>query len=200
MPPPFSAIVLAAGRSSRMGSDKALLEKDGVRMWERQRDVLAAAGAAEVFLSARPEQRWTQGAGGFAGVVHDTMPDCGPMVGITAGLERANRPWLAVLAVDLPGMNAGWFGDLLALSEPGIGAIGCRDGFFEPLAAVYPREVKWLAWEALARGEYALQRIARTAVAQGLLRVREIKAEEMAWFANWNEPGDVGISDSSAQV
>jgi molybdopterin-guanine dinucleotide biosynthesis protein A len=193
----YSAIVLAAGRSSRMGRDKALLEVEGVPLWRRQRDVLVAAGAAEVFLSARPEQAWTRHATGFAGVVHDALPDCGPLVGATAGLERATHPWLAVLAIDLPAMAPDWFRALQADCGPGVGVIGHRDGLFEPLAAIYPREFKWLAWEALARGDYAFQPLATQAVNQGLLRVREIRPEEVGWFVNWNEPVDLG-PDSAA--
>jgi len=195
--PIYSAIVLAAGRSTRMGRDKALLEIEGVPLWQRQRDVLVAAGFAEVFLSARPEQSWTRRATGFAGVVHDAMPECGPLVGATAGLERANHPWLAVLAIDLPAMVPGWFRALRADCAPGVGVIGCRDGFFEPLAAIYPREFKWLAWEALARGEYAFQRLAAHAVNQGLLRVREIRPEEAGWFANWNAPAAPGTDPAA---
>jgi len=187
----FDSIVLAAGRSTRMGRDKALLEIDGRSLWQRQRDVLIAAGAAGVWLSARPDQTWTRGVPGFAGVVHDALPDCGPLVGVTAGLERATAPWLAVLAVDLPAMPSPWFISLGALCSPGVGVVGRRDGCFEPLAAIYPRELKWLAWEALARGDYSLQRLAGHAVDQGLLRVREISAAETGWFANWNSPGEI---------
>src|SRR5262245_39904348 len=101
----FSAVLLSAGHSTRMGRDKALLELDGVPLWERQRALLAAVGAAEIFLSARPEQVWVRDARGFTAVVHDTLPNCGPIAGITAALERASHPHLAVLAIDLPRMN-----------------------------------------------------------------------------------------------
>jgi len=186
-----SAIVLAAGRSTRMGRDKALLEIDGVPWWQRQRDTLVAAGAIEVLLSARPEQTWTRHASGFAGVVHDALPDGGPLVGLTAGLERATQPWLMVLAVDLVALPPAWFARLRADCAPGVGVIGRREGFFEPLAAIYPREFKWLAWEAIARGEYACQRLAATAVERGLLRVAEIRPAEADWFANWNSPDEI---------
>lgn len=187
----FDSIVLAAGRSTRMGRDKALLEIAGLPLWRRQRDVLTTAGAAGVWLSARPDQMWTRGVSGFAGVVHDALPDGGPLVGVTAGLERANAPWLAVLAVDLGAMVPAWFVSLRGACAPGIGVIGRRDGFFEPLAAIFPRELKWLAWEALARGEYSFQDLAAAAVTQGLLRVREISAAEADWFANWNSPDEL---------
>ena len=187
MPSDFSAIVLAAGRSTRMGRDKALLAVEGVPLWQRQRDVLAAAGATEIFLSARPDQEWTKRSSGFTAILHDSMPDCGPMVGITAGLERASHPWLAVLAIDLPFMNPAWFSRLREEIAPGVGVVGQRGNFFEPLAAIYPRELKWLAWEALSRGDYALQPLMTAAVAQGLLRVKEVNAADASLWVNWNQ-------------
>lgn len=182
----MSAVVLAAGRSARMGRDKARLEVDGVPLWQRQRDVLAGAGAAEIFLSARPEQTWAQHAAGFTAIVHDALPGCGPLIGITAALERSTHSWLAVLAIDLPAMTPEWFQQLRAESTVGVGVVARRGELFEPLAAFYPREFMWLAWDALARGEYALQPLLRSAVDKGLLRVREISAGEVALFANWN--------------
>lgn len=188
--PSFSAIVLAAGLSQRMGRDKALLEVDGIPLWQRQRDVLAKAGAAEILLSARPDQTWTRGAQGFAAVVHDAMPGCGPMVGLTAGLERAAHPFLAVLAIDLPDMTPEWFRLLLDECTTGCGVVGRRGEMFEPLAAIYPREIMWLAWESLVRAEYSLQKLVAFGVAKGLLREHAITADELVLFANWNRATD----------
>lgn len=181
-----SGIVLAAGRSTRMGREKALLAVDGVPQWRRQRDVLAAAGVAEIFLSARPDQTWAYGASGFSAVLNDAMPDCGPMVGITAGLERASHPHLAVLAIDLPALPPTWFARLRQRSAAKSGAVGRRGKFFEPLAAIYPVELKWLAWEFLAGGNYSLQALLTRAVDETLVSVVDIGPDEEPWFANWN--------------
>lgn len=139
------------------------------------------------------------GRGGFAEVLYDALPGGGPMVGITAALERAvEATHVAVLAIDLPRMNAEWFALLREMCAPGVGAVGRGrggaegEGFFEPLAAIYPREAMWLAWEALARGEYALQPFVRRAAEGGLLRVRPIGEAEGRWFENWNEPRPAG--------
>lgn len=189
----FDAVVLAAGRSTRMGSDKALLPappKGDHPMWERQWEILRLAGAQGIYLSARPEQAWARsarGKPGFAGIVHDALPGCGPMVGITAALERANGAHIAALAVDLPRLPAAWISRLVAGCAAGMGMIGRRDGFFEPLAAVYPREMMWLAWESLARGDYSLQRLMTWGVEKGLMRIMEIGGEQTGWFENWNE-------------
>ena len=189
MTPQFSAVLLAAGRSTRMGRDKALLEVAGVPLWQRQRDVLVRAGAAEIFLSARPEQAWAQGAAGFTALLHDALPSCGPLAGLTAGLERTTRPHLAVLAIDLPRMTADWFSALAAECAPGTGIVGRRGEFFEPLAAIYPREIMPLAWAALAHGELSLQKLLAAAAEQGLMRPRDITPVEEPLFLNWNEPG-----------
>lgn len=172
-----------------MGREKALLEIDGRPLWRRQRDMLIDAGAAEILLSARPDQVWARSAGGFAAVVADAMPSCGPLSGLTAGLERASHAHVAVLAVDLPAMRPTWFQSLLERCAPGVGVVGRRGEFFEPLAAVYPREIMPFAWEALVRGELSLQSLLAPAVAHGLLRERIISAPEAEWFRNWNEPG-----------
>jgi len=186
---PFSAVLLAAGRSTRMGTDKALLPAPaGGPLWQRQRDVLAKAGAVEIFLSVRPDQAWARPAEGFSARLYDAQPDCGPLIGLTAGLERAVHPHLAVLAIDLPRLDAEWFALLRAECAPGIGAVGRRDGRFEPLAAIYPREIMPRAWERIARAEYALQPLLAEAEAAGLLQVREISPDEADGFENWNGP------------
>jgi len=190
--PAFSAVVLAGGRSVRMGREKALLEIEGEPLWRRQRDVLAAAGAAELLLSARMEQAWTGDTEGFNAIVADTRADGGPLLGIAAALARVAQPWLAVLAVDLPKMSPAWFEALRLELAPGRGIVGRRNGFFEPLAAIYPLAIRALADAAVARGEFSLQRLLADAAGQGLLRVREINAAEAAWFENWNEPAPKG--------
>lgn len=193
MNPTFSAVVLAAGRSTRMRTDKAMLPIAGQPAWARQLQVLREAGAAEVFLSARADQRWVtepEVTSHFKAVVWDAVPDCGPLGGIAAVLGHAAHPYLAVLAIDLPAMEASWFQLLLARAAEGggVGVVGRRDGHFEPLAALYPRELDPLVGRAFAAGANSLQRLLREAVAQGLMRVWEITPEQAGMFENRNEP------------
>ncbi len=49
----FSAVILAGGKSSRMGRDKAWLEFDGQSLLARQIACVRRAGASEVFISGR---------------------------------------------------------------------------------------------------------------------------------------------------
>jgi molybdopterin-guanine dinucleotide biosynthesis protein A len=188
MTTPFRAVLLAAGHSIRMRRDKALLELNGQLMWQRQRDVLARAGASEIYLSARSNQTWAETADGFTGVVRDASLDTGPLGGIAAGLARSPDGHLAVLAVDLPQMVPEWFTQIMAECSPGRGCVGRIGKFFEPLAAIYPAEMRPLAETALENRELSLQRLIAAGVEQEFLTVREIPAAEAAWFTNWNEP------------
>ena len=166
-----------------MGRDKALLSCAGEPLWRRQWQVLEAAGAREIFLSARPDQTWVPPG---VTTLADTVPGAGPLAGIVAALDRCRTSHLIVLAVDLPQMTSAWFTQLAATCAPGCGAVGRRGKYFEPLAAIYPVELREPAAAALARGDYALQ--AFIASAGERFHIHEITDAEAPWFENWNEP------------
>ena len=103
--PQLCGLVLAGGRSSRMGSDKAvLLHPDGRTLARRTCDLLREAGCEKVVLSLRHDQEIPEGFAGFENltIVRDPAEgSVGPvagMVGGPIGLERRDR--LADAAVD----------------------------------------------------------------------------------------------------
>lgn len=181
----FSAVLLAAGRSARMGVDKAVLREAGVALWERQLGMLRATGCRDVMISARPEQAWVPA---HTPVVRDARPDAGPLAGIAAALAQTDATHLIVLAVDLPRMEPAWLARLKAHCAPGVGAAGRHDGFYEPLAAIYPRELLGAAESALRSDELALQRFITSAGAA--MTALDIAPAEAVWFNNWNVPGE----------
>jgi molybdopterin-guanine dinucleotide biosynthesis protein A len=192
----WSGLLLAAGASRRMGRDKATLPAaDGHPLWRRQLDVLAQAGASVLLVSARPEQTWPPPD---TVRIEDRVANAGPLAGIAAALARCPTTHLLVLAIDLPALPAQWFEELRQSCAPGCGAAGVHPagtvaGRYEPLAAVYPRELTGWAEEALARRELALQPLLRRAATAGLLRPVPIAAARAAWFENWNEPHPDGV-------
>ncbi|MBE35511.1 MAG: hypothetical protein CMI16_08155 [Opitutaceae bacterium] len=181
----FSAVLLAGGHSVRMGGDKALLPFEGRELWKRQWALLDELDVAQSYLSARPEQTWVPPD---IEVVRDSIPDAGPLAGIAAAMTRVTTTHLIVLAVDLPQMNAEWFESLSDNCELGIGAVGRCDGFYEPLAAIYPCSLRDAAEQAQLSDERSLQRfIVRAGLA---MKSREISEAQAGLFENWNEPSD----------
>lgn len=93
-PAPFCAgYVLAGGRSSRMGADKALLELAGLPLIAYALEALRGAGIEPKIAGARSELSV------FAPVIADAEPDCGPLGGICAAL----RPSGEDLSLGTPG-------------------------------------------------------------------------------------------------
>lgn len=100
---PLSGIVLAGGRSSRMGRDKAALMLDGATLLDRATALLRAAGAGQVHVSgARP--------GGIA----DAVDGRGPLGGLATVLRACPDGDVLVLPVDMPGLTAA---DLASLRD-----------------------------------------------------------------------------------
>lgn len=181
----FSAVVLAGGRSSRMGRDKALLEIGGRSLLARQIETARAAGAEEVFISGRSDADY--GAFGLP-VLHDERAGCGPISGVIAALRRATHPHLLVLAVDLPLMRAGFLKGLLQDCAPGRGAVPCLGGHYEPLAAIYPQAFRPPAEAAYRIGECSLQGLISKAIQRSLLVAREVAPGDEGCFLNLNSP------------
>src|SRR5215472_3626417 len=99
-----ACIVLAGGRSTRMGSDKALLPlpgQDRLTFIERLVSTLTPL-CAETILVARD----AAGAANYTfpdvQIVTDKMPDQGPLMGLYSGLSAIHTQRALVVAVDMP--------------------------------------------------------------------------------------------------
>ncbi|UPG90919.1 molybdenum cofactor guanylyltransferase [Luteibacter aegosomaticola] len=88
-------VILAGGRSSRMGEDKALLRVGERTLLERTRDVLLEAGAGAVVISGAAHD-------GIA----DRWPDKGPIGGIASVVAELIDDELLVVPVDMPHLDA----------------------------------------------------------------------------------------------
>lgn len=96
---PCIGLVLAGGRSSRMGQDKAMLDWQGRPLLEQQMATLHAAGVDQVLVSGeRPT---------YAGIV-DTRADAGPAAALASVVASINgEATLLVIPVDMPRLQPG---------------------------------------------------------------------------------------------
>jgi molybdopterin-guanine dinucleotide biosynthesis protein A len=185
----FAGVVLAGGRSTRMGADKAFLAWRGRRLIDRQLDLLCTLAPSELLVSGRAGVNY---AATGARVVCDAAPDQGPLGGLAAVLQATTTPYVVLLAVDLPAMTPDFLRGLLSRCRPGVGVVAQTRAGWEPLAAVYPREILPLVNARLARRELALQSLLKEAIDNGLLVVVEPAASELGLFRNLNTPNDTG--------
>jgi len=137
-PEPVWGLVLAGGKSRRMGSDKALLRQDGETQLSRGVSLLREQ-LGRVFVSTRVEQDGDAERGKFARIV-DLYDDLGPLAGILSAMDTNNEVSWLVLACDLPNIDATTIEYLLSQcsSEHVATAFNSvHDGLPEPLCAIY---------------------------------------------------------------
>lgn len=152
--PPIWGLILAGGRSSRMGRDKALLAYHGKTQieWTAER---ARAICERVYLSVRPDQTSDPARGVLPQIV-DRLEGKGPIAGIHAAQALApDVAWL-VLACDLPYIDEATLRHLVAARDPARVAtayISTHDGLPEPLCAIYEPRSRALIEAYVASGK-----------------------------------------------
>ena len=189
----FTAVLLAGGRSSRMGCDKAFLPWGplSIPLWRWQMEKLQALRPHRLLLSCRPDQNFAVGDTGIM-PVHDDQPDCGPLGGIAAALAVCETPCLLVLGVDLPALPCEVLATLLKSATDVTGAVhahAAQPDLREPMAMVLPGSSLETARMLLAGGRPALQPFLRILAGKGQLQTLPPVADP-SWFQNLNRPGD----------
>lgn len=187
----FGGAVMAGGQSRRMGRDKALLRLGREVLWQRQVRVLREAGAEPIVVVRRGGQVALGRRGPVAiSNLRDEFLDAGPLAGLHVALAAAEAPFIAVLAVDMPEIDATWFRWLQGFCRDDCGAVVRHEDGFEPLAAIYPRDALATITRRLRRGECSMQEMVKA-----LMRARRMTVvplpEDQRWrVMNWNRPGD----------
>lgn len=146
--PPFRAVILAGGRSARMGRDKARLELHGRPLLTRQVALARSLAPVEELVSGRTDTDYSDFG---CPVLHDRVPDASPLAGIAPALEAARAPQVLVLAVDLPQLAPAVLERILAAAGENRGVVPRVAGRLEPLATLYARSAAALAGAQLAR-------------------------------------------------
>jgi molybdenum cofactor guanylyltransferase len=189
----FTAVLLAGGKSRRMGRDKAYLQVNwqGVSMplWERQLAVLQSVAPDEVVISGPPKQ----GYPASIAVVADKWAGVGPLGGIATCLTQSRSALLLVLAIDLPRITPDFLLKLLARSKAGCGAVPVHHHRFEPLIAVYPEAAVQVALDQLKQEDYVLQHFIEKLLHAGLIIGYDVELGEEHQLQNWNTPEDAAL-------
>jgi molybdopterin-guanine dinucleotide biosynthesis protein A len=133
---PLYGLVLAGGKSQRMGKDKAWLDYHGRPQVEVVKELLGEY-CTEVFVSCRPEQRAQ-----FSNysTIPDTFTGLGPFGAIASAFrENPNAAWL-VMAVDIPLADKAFLNELVEHRNPSKQAtafLNPATGFPDPLLTIW---------------------------------------------------------------
>ncbi len=134
-----SAIILAGGKSSRMGFDKQLIQKDDKRLVDETIRRLSYL-FEDIIVVTHKEELYENDP---VRTTPDLLPFTGPLTGIHAGLTLAKSEYAYVMACDMPYINEEYIDVLENHLQEGDGGIvtATNDGWIEPFHAFYHRGI-----------------------------------------------------------
>lgn len=169
-------IVLAGGKSLRLGRDKVLVTIGGQSLLQRVVSHLSTICHEVIIVSASArELPELAGAAGLRQVV-DIFPGRGPLGGIYTGLKTSGHRHNLVVASDMPFLNEALLKYMVAQAE-GFDAVIPKVGeYVEPLHAVYSTECLSPMEDMIRQDRLSVHRLL------GMVRVRYVTAEEIDRF------------------
>jgi len=159
---PLLGLVLTGGYSSRMETDKALLEYHGKPQARVIYDLLSKV-CKRVYISSRKDQ-WQDGLLNKLQQIHDVFLGLGPLSGILSAMHtNPDAAWL-VVACDLPFVNSSTIKALLKNRNP-LKMATCfknvHKKFPEPLCTIYEPKMRLRFLEYLGSGPVSPREILR---------------------------------------
>jgi molybdopterin-guanine dinucleotide biosynthesis protein A len=149
---PCAAFVLAGGKSSRLGTDKAFLKFNDVTLLDHAIKTLRQV-TPHIAIIGDPQKFNTHDR-----VLPDIYRNCGPLGGIHAALSQTSAELNLVIAVDLPFVTSDLCDFLVAKAAScnAIVTVPRTNSGLQPLCAVYRRAFVSEADSALRAGKYKI--------------------------------------------
>lgn len=131
--PTLSAYILAGGRSSRFGSDKARAVLDDLPLIQRQAAQLRDCGCLVRVVARHADTYADLGLE----TIGDLEPDRGPVGGVRTALTHRREGWALITSCDLLQVNPDWIDTLLTPTMHECDAIAFRDDRWQPFPGLY---------------------------------------------------------------
>lgn len=187
----FAAVLMAGGRSVRMGRDKACLDWQGRPLWQVQAEKLLSTGGDPVVVACRRQQALhekTVSPGRLAWRFDPDEEETGPAGVVVRMLDEFKLP-LLLLAVDMPFMTAAFLNQsIVAAAPPAQGLFFESRHGLEPLAGWYSPGMLPVMRGCMARGRLGLRAMIHECRLQGLAALQPVREADEALFANLNTP------------
>jgi molybdenum cofactor guanylyltransferase len=150
---PAAGYVLAGGRSSRMGTDKATLPFRGGTLLDHVARAVAGAAGSVAIVGGSGGEGWR--------AVADAVQGFGPVAGIVAALEDTEAEWTLIVACDMPCVSRDWLRQLLGCAAGQVLIPRTPDGHIHPLCAVWHISARSVMHDALTSGVHTVREAIR---------------------------------------
>jgi len=190
-----TGVLLAGGKSRRMGEDKRYLVVGEQTLLERGLGVLRSIFQEVLVVIAQNSPP----LGVDARVVRDLVPDCGSLGGLYTGLTQATTPYIFVVACDMPFLDPAvitQFTSRRASADIVIAKLAAR---LHPMHALYGKGCLPVLEQMIRARQLKIQEM----VSHGSLRVQYVTEADLLtidpfWhsFQNVNTPADLEAARS----
>jgi len=184
-----TGIILAGGKSSRMGTNKALLTIENKTVIERIVEQLEQI-VDEIIIVTNyfSDYEFLK-----LPMVEDLRKEMGPLAGIEAGLEASKTQWNLVVACDMPFISIELGKYLLSCLQQYQAAVPEIDGQLHPLFAAYRKEVSAAVSNSLNENQLRIRQLLHTIhakiVKNDLIQSHGLSTEDI-YFFNMNHPNE----------
>ncbi len=190
-----TGVLLAGGKSRRMGADKRFLAVGEHTLLERSGNILSRIFEHVSIVIAQDSQPLKS----HVPVLRDLIPLCGSLGGMYTGLHLATTPYVFLSACDMPFIHEDLIRYMVDAKDEVDIVLGYWNGRPQPTHAVYSRNCLSVVEELIRNGDLKLQRL----LAAPTLRVRLITEDEIRKidpdgrsFLNVNTPSDLELARS----
>jgi molybdenum cofactor guanylyltransferase len=195
-----ACIILAGGRSTRMGTNKALLPLPGNRhltFVEHLASTLIPF-CTETILVARDSNDAANYTLPGVQVITDKVPDHGPLMGLYTGLSAIQAQRALVVAVDMPFIQPTLISFILSQPSTDSLLVPLVNNVPQVLLAVYPRTILPLIDDRIQQGRRDPRSLLEMAAVQYIEEAQlRLFDPELRSFVNVNTPGELEYLQSS---
>jgi molybdenum cofactor guanylyltransferase len=190
-----TGVLLAGGKSRRMGRDKRLLAVGAETLFGRSLAALRSVFYRVLVVVAQDSPSIETDAT----VLRDLIPDCGSLGGLYTGLKQADADWVFAVACDMPFLDSEVIKRFIEFKGEADVIMAKLDQGLQPMHALYHRNCVPIIERLLHAGELKIQRLADDPA----LRVRLVLPDELPLldqdaraFYNINTPDDLEAARS----
>ncbi len=174
---PATAVILAGGKSCRMGQDKSILPINGKPIIEHIFEQIRPC-FEQVLISSNDREKFA-----FLGVdvIPDKIPGQGPLMGILSSLEASTHDLNFVVACDVPTINHAFIRKMIRAVDGYDGVIPVtKDSKYEPLFGIYRKSMIDPVREIVNAGGRKIDEVF------SVCKIKYIEIADAEWYKNLN--------------
>lgn len=176
----ITGVVLAGGKSSRMGEDKSVMLFREQQLIEFSLSALRPY-CKDLFISSSKSIHQNSNYKTFA----DEHQNIGPIAGIYVSLKNTSTDYIIILPCDSPMVKKEFIEFLISMVDDKIDALVPKyDEHLEPLFSIYHRRILPIVEEQIKKQDFKLINLIQR------INAKTIEVQDRTCFVNINTPAD----------